>query len=284
MRPTPLLGSRYALPLVPSLALVAVLATACGAPASAPATGEIASEVRAAIERGSASFDHADWGRLLAAGTRDGLVDYAYFREHRAELDGYLARVASVEPSSLAGPQLEAVLINAYNALTVRSILDNPSVASIREIDGVWDRRAHRVAGHDLTLDAIEHNLLRPFFKDPRIHFAVNCASMSCAPLASVAWDGARLDDQLDAAARRFLSDPRQVRMEHGVLYLSSYFKWYGQDFTAEGWRPRATTIPEFVAAYARADVAAAIRAAGSGIKIEFLDYDWKLNADQRRN
>jgi hypothetical protein len=187
--------------------------------------------------------------------------------------------VASADLGKLARPQLEALLINAYNALTIRSILDHPTVASIRDIPGVWDKVRHVVGGHEVTLDQIEHNLLRPFFKDPRIHFAVNCASMSCAPLASEAWDGDRIEEQLDAAARRFLSDSRQVRLEEGTLRLSSYFKWYGGDFTAEGWRPRAGTIPEFVAPYAMPEVAAAIRSAGGGIHIEFLDYDWKLNA-----
>ncbi|HZE87966.1 MAG TPA: DUF547 domain-containing protein [Verrucomicrobiae bacterium] len=266
-------------PALPFALLLTLLAPACGAPASVAARGEIADEVRAAIDRGRGTFDHAAWGALLVGGTRDGLVDYRWFQAHRAELDAYLDRVATVGLTALSGPQLEALLINAYNALTIRSILDNPSVGSIREIPGVWDKRLHRVGGHDLTLDAIEHNLLRPFYKDPRIHFAVNCASMSCAPLASSAWEGDRLDAQLDAAARRFLTDPRQVRVEGGTLHLSSYFKWYGGDFTAEGWRPRAGSIPGFVAAYAIPDVETAIHDAGGEMKIEFLDYDWKLNA-----
>lgn len=244
-----------------------------------PARGALADEMRASIASGRGRFEHPDWSRLLAAGTRDGLVDYRFFQRHRADLDGYLARIADADLGNLAPAHLEAFLINAYNALTVRAILDHPAVSSIREIDGVWSGTAHNVGGHDLTLDEIEHNLLRPFFKDPRIHFAVNCASMSCAPLASAAWDGDHLGEQLEEAARRFLADPRQARFVDGTLYLSSYFKWYGKDFLAEGWMPRADSLPEFAARYAPPALAASIAAAGASIRIAFLDYDWRLNA-----
>jgi len=261
------------------LLLVLLPAVACGAPASVPAGGDLAADVRAALESGKQGFDHSEWGRLLAGGTHDGLVDYGWFREHRSGLDAYLKRVAEVKLASLARRHLEALLINTYNALTIRSILDHPGVGSIREIDGVWDRSRHTVGGHEVTLDQIEHNLLRPFFKDPRIHFVVNCASLSCAPLASLAYDGDSLEAQLEGAARRFMADPRQVRVEDGTLHLSSYFKWYGTDFVSQGWSPRADTLAEFVERYAPPGTAAAIRAAGIPMKVEFLDYDWKLNA-----
>jgi len=265
-----------------STAVTAVLIfslAACGGPASVPAVGSVATEVRASLDSGKESFDSSDWGRMLAAGTHSGLVDYGWFAEHRGDLDAFLARVAAARLGALSSPHLEALLINAYNALTIRSILDHPGVASIREIDGVWNKTRHDVGGHDLTLDQIEHNLLRPFFKDPRIHFVVNCASLSCAPLASFAYDGDHLGDQLERAALAFLSDPKQVRVEDGTLYLSSYFKWYGKDFLADGWSPRADTLPGFIARYATPEVAAAIKAAGDGIPVKFLDYDWKLNA-----
>ncbi len=259
--------------------LVATGALACAAPESVPAKGAIAEEVRAALDSGRSSFDHAEWGLLLSEGTRGGLVDYRYFQAHRTELDAYLARVAAAGIPALAPGHLEALLVNAYNALTVRSILDHPDVDSIREIDGVWDKVTHKVGGHEVTLDQIEHNLLRPFFKDPRIHFVVNCASMSCAPLAPFAYEGGRISDQLDAAARTFLTDARQVRVEGNTLYLSRYFDWYGQDFTAGGWEPRADTLAAFVERYAAPEVAEFIRAARGGPKIAFLDYDWSLNS-----
>ena len=106
--------------------------------------------------------------------------------------------MAAADLSTLAPAHLKALLINAYNALTVRTILDHPQVQSIRDIDGAWETLRHRVGGFDLTLDGLEHNLLRPFFKDPRIHFAVNCASRSCAPLPGWAYSGTDLEQQLE--------------------------------------------------------------------------------------
>jgi hypothetical protein len=263
----------------PPLVVAAALLAACAAPRSKPASGPIGDRVQAAIAGGTETFDHEVWSRLLEQGIDDrGFVDYPFFQDHRPELDRYLQAIAEVELSTLAPAQLEALLLNAYNALTVASILDHPTVATIRDIDGVWDRTKHRVGGFELTLDEIEHTLLRPFWKDPRIHFAVNCASASCAPLPRWAFDGGDLDRQLEERARQFLSDPRNVRIEGSTVLLSSYFDWYGGDFTAEGWKPRASTVLEFVALYATDEVAARLRS-GEPLEVEFLDYDWSLNA-----
>jgi hypothetical protein len=261
------------------LAGLALLGSACGAPASRAAKGPIAEQVEAALESGRGSFDHSAWDRLLAAGVRDGRVDYGSFAAHRGELDGYLESVAEADLASLSRNQLMALLINAYNALTIRSILDHPGVASIREIDGVWTETTHRVGGFELTLDALEHNLLRPFYKDPRIHFAVNCASASCAPLPPWAYRGEEIDAQLEERTRSFLTDPGNVRVEGGTLWVSKYFDWYGGDFTAEGWKPRAETVPAFIALYADEPVVSFIEQAGGDPPLAFLDYDWSLNA-----
>ena len=234
---------------------------------------------KAAIAGGTQRFDHRAWNTLLAGAVDEhGRVDYRFLQTRRADLDRYLGALAAVNLSKLAPAELEALLINAYNAITVASILAHPGVTTIRDIDGVWDEAEHRVGGFEVTLDDIEHTLLRPFFRDPRIHFAVNCASASCAPLPRWAFDGATLDRQLDERARLFLSDQRNARLEGGTLMLSRYFDWYGGDFTAEGWKPRASTIPEFVALYSTPEVAARIRSAGP-LELEFFDYDWTLNA-----
>jgi len=261
------------------LALLLTVPAACGAPASRPASGEIAEEMRASLASGEAVFDAAPLDRLMAEGTRDGLVDYGYFQSHRQDLDAYLRRVAEADLAALDPDHLMALLINAYNALTIRSILVHWPVDSIREIDGVWTETKHTVGGYELTLDGIEHNLLRPFFQDPRIHFAVNCASASCAPLPPWAYSGEELEAQLEERSRSFLSDPANVRVEEGTLLLSKYFDWYGEDFTAEGWEPRAETIPEFVARYTREDVKEFITEHAGSPPVEFLEYDWSLNA-----
>ena len=251
---------------------------ACGAPESTPAEGPVAEDVRAAIDSGTESFEHAAWDSLLAMGTRAGLVDYAVFEERRAVLDRYLGRIGEAPLDRLAPLQLKALLINAYNAYTIQSILDHPGVTSIRDIPGVWSDRTHRVGGYSLTLDQIEHNLLRPFFRDPRIHFAVNCASRSCAPLPGWAFTGDRLDAQLEERTTAFLSDPANVRLAGDRLEVSKYFEWYGEDFVTEGWDPSAATIPEFIARYAGPEVREAVLGAADGLSLHFLDYDWSLN------
>jgi hypothetical protein len=249
------------------------------APPSRSATGALGAEVRAAIGGGTKRFDHTAWDTLLAGAVNEyGRVDYRFLQKRRSDLDRYLGALAAVKLSRLAPAELEALLINAYNAITVASILAHPSVKSIRDIDGVWDTTRHRVGGFELTLDDIEHTLLRPYFRDPRIHFAVNCASASCAPLPRWAFNGRDLDRQLDARARLFLSDARNATLEGDTLLVSRYFDWYGDDFTAPAWKPRAETVPEFVASYTTPELAARIRAA-TKLDVVFFDYDWSLNA-----
>ncbi|MDP2496441.1 MAG: VTT domain-containing protein [Candidatus Palauibacterales bacterium] len=259
--------------------LLAGIAAACGAPASQQATGPVADAVRASMDSGTATFAHDRWDGLLAGGTERGLVDYRYFQEHRDRLDAYLERVAEADLAGLAPSHLEALLINAYNAYTVEAILEHPEVASIRDIDGVWSETTRTVGGYELTLDEIEHNVLRPFFRDPRVHFAVNCASLSCAPLPTWAFTGDSLDAQMERRTRAFLRDTANVRVDGGTLVLSRYFDWYGGDFTEEGWSPRAETIPRFVARYGRPEVRELVEEAGGDPPVRFTEYDWSLNA-----
>ncbi len=256
--------------------LIATLMVACG-PVSKPATGEVADAVSASIASGTEGFDHSAWDAMMVAGTNGGLVDYGYFRGHDDELKSYLASLAEADLASLLPDHLMALLINAYNAYTVQSILDHPDTVSIKDIDGVWDTRLHRVGGFELTLDNMEHNLLRPFFKDPRIHVAVNCASQSCAPLPPWAFDGDLLEDQLEEWTTNFFNDPKYTRLEGDALLVSKLLDWYGGDFVAEGWTPREDTLAEFIKKYATGDVLDFLNSTPQP-KIAFLDYDWGLN------
>ena len=267
-------------PVTPRLALALLLPlAACGAPAATRAKGPVARAVDASLASGTERFDNALWDHLLAEGTRDGLVQYLYMKDRRDRLEAYLSAVAAAPLDRLAPGHLEALLINAYNASTVLSILDHPRVTSIKEIPGVWDAAKHRIGGFDLTLDEIEHRILRPFFRDPRIHFVLNCASKSCAPLPPWAVDGDRIDAQLEERTRSFLGDPRNVKVERGGLLLSKYFDWYGADFTTEGWRGAAPSAAEYVARYASPEVAAFIQSKRGRPAIGYLEYDWSLNA-----
>jgi hypothetical protein len=264
---------------VTALAASVSLAPLFAAPPSKPATGALGAEVRAAIAGGTRRFDHVAWDTLLEGSVNEyGRVDYRFLQKRRADLDRYLAALAAVKLSKLAPAELEALLINAYNAITVASILDHPGVSTIRDVKGVWDTTRHRVGSFEVTLDDLEHALLRPYFRDPRVHFALNCASMSCPPLSNRAFSGRDLDRQLDQRTRLFLADARNATLEGDSLVLSRLFDWYGDDFTARQSKPRADTVAEFVASYTTPELAARIRATAK-LDLVFFEYDWSLNA-----
>jgi uncharacterized protein DUF547 len=257
--------------------ILAALA-ACG-PDARPLDGAPAAAIERSLASGRARFQHAAWGRLLAEGTRAGLVDYRYFAARRADLDAYLAAVGGADLGALSRGELLALLVNAYNACTVRSILDHPGVGTIRDIPGVWTQARHRVGGYDLTLDEIEHRILRAYFKDPRVHFALNCASRSCAALAPWAFEGDRIDPQLEERRLAFLADPRNVRVEAGELRVSRYFDWYGGDFVRSGWVGSAPSLAHYIRRGAAPEVSAFIDGHGGSPAIEFLEFDWSLNS-----
>lgn len=230
---------------------------------------------------GTASFEHTAWNALLAAhaNPKTGRVDYASLKAKQPELDAYLNTLAGADLTSLGRNEQFALLLNAYNAYTVKLILEHyPNVKSIRDLDNPWKTRRYLVAGHTLSLDDIEHGLLRPLFKDPRIHFAVNCASIGCPPLPNFAFQGAKLDSQLDRVTRNALENPRYAKTNGDQLQLNAIFDWYGKDFTDESFKGHAKTLPVWVARYARPEVKDLVKAKGGSPKIEFMDYDWKLN------
>ena len=264
-------------PLCLLLLLIVAFATACG-PKSEPATGPVGEQVAQAIATGTETFDNSSFSELLAAGVRNGLVDYTYFTRHREQLDAYLESIAQANLASLQGSHLKALLINAYNAYTISSILDHLPIDSIRDIDGVWKTIPHTVGGLELTLDNIEHNILRPIFKDPRVHVAVNCASQSCAPLPNWAFDGDRVEEQLADWTRQFFANPKYLEVREDRLEVSRLLKWYGDDFTLTDAKPRADTLVDFIAERAPTAIQEFIESEGGTPDVEFKDYDWALN------
>jgi hypothetical protein len=240
---------------------------------------------------------HADWTGLLKAHVSwsgDGhasTVDYAGFAKDRAALKGYLDQLAGVSQPTFDGwkrDEREAFLINAYNAWTVELILTKyPDLESIRDLGGIfssaWKQSIATLLGKKRTLDDIEHGLLRgaPGFNEPRIHFAVNCASIGCPALRPEAYTAARYDEQLEDQTQRFLSDRSRNRYssESDELELSSLFKWYADDFKHSGSKLDAPA--SFIAHYADQfsdDAAVQQRIRADDIEHEFLDYDWALN------
>lgn len=250
------------------------------------------------VSRGAAAFDHSDWTHLLkrfVATTEDGhstTIDYAGIQKQRAELQDYLSKLADVEPQQFSAwptPERLAFLINAYNAWTVELILEEyPDIDSIRDIGGwfgsPWKQAIAPLLGKKRTLDEIEHGMIRGSgeFDEPRIHFAVNCASIGCPALRREAYVADDLEAQLEAQTRDFLSDRSRNAWRDDALYVSPIFKWYGEDFEA-GWRGTDSLV-EFLARYADAlglsqDQKQALLDGKATIR--YTDYDWRLNDDR---
>lgn len=266
--------------------LLPALAQCSRAPKAQAIEGEVARAVERAIARGTESFNHAKFDAFLRrhVDIENFSFDYAGAKRREAELDEYLAQLAAADLARLSRDELFALLVNAYNAYTLKSILNTMTperpagVSSIRDISNVFGRKEHAVGGFRLSLDNIEHNVLRPFFKDPRIHFAVNCAAVSCPPLAAEAYTGERLDEQLEAAARRTLQQRDYLRAEEGRLLVTKVMDWYGSDFVNPEFHGSAGSLAEYIARYATDEVKAFIARHDGDPPIRFLDYDWSLN------
>lgn len=251
-----------------------------------------------ATPRAQPTFDHtyAGYAALLGAFVQPPRVDYRALQADRGRLDRAVASFAASTTADARGwtrDQRMAFWINAYNLFTLKAIVDHYPIASgwltlaprnsIRQIDGVWTTLTWKAAGRAVTLDDIEHRILRPEFQDARVHFALNCASISCPPLAAAPYQAARLGAQLDAAGRAYMSSPEGLRVSGATLSVSSIFKWYGDDFI-DVYAPK---VPGTRAARERAilgvistfgPAAAAERARAGDARIRFLIYNWSLN------
>lgn len=234
--------------------------------------------------RSTATVDHGAWGQFLERHVRPGTdgvnrVDYgAVAPADRALLQGYLADMAAVPVSSLNQDEQCAYWINLYNALTVHVVLDHYPVASIRDIDispglfsqGPWGKQLITVEGQPISLNDIEHRILRPIWRDPRLHYALNCAAVGCPNLQAQPFAGAGLDQALDLAAMAYVDNPRGMRLESGELWVSSLYVWYIDDFGGDD-----AGVIRHLMAYAEPEVAMRLQAldaiAGHG-------YDWSLN------
>jgi hypothetical protein len=223
----------------------------------------------------SSAVDNTLYAGLLARHVHQGVVDYRGLKQEVPVLDRYLDVLAAVDPGLLSADARFAFYVNAYNAWTLKLILNHyPGITSIKEAGSFWEspwkKKLARINGGLLTLDEIEHDILRSQFKDPRVHFAVNCASKSCPPLYSVPFNGHDLDRQLDHVTRSFINDPARYRLEGDVLYVSRIFKWFGADFNDD--------IIGFFQTYAEGDLKTVLQAKAQDLKVKFLDYDWSLN------
>lgn len=242
-------------------------------------------------------FDHGALDQLLSRYVNDqGWVDYDGLKSDRSQLNQYLDTLASAEPQEFVDRCGRlAFWINSYNAFTLADVLDDVygKARSVRDVAGFFNRKRHAIASQQLTLDEIERRGRE--MGDSRIHFALVCASTSCPKLQRFAYQGGRLDAQLDGVAREFLHDEnRGARMgANGHLVLSPVFKWYAGDFAGEESgmgrlfaRVKATIsggdILDYVSDYASNDLQKIIREKRPAV--DYLDYDWSLNAQSKHH
>jgi len=234
--------------------------------------------------RPTGTIDHRDWDRLLKAyvvSSVNGVNRFAYARVSSADrraLDAYIARLAGVPILGHDRNEQLAYWINLYNALTVKVVLEHYPVRSIRDIDlspgflsdGPWERKLVHIDGRTVGLNDIEHRILRPIWRDPRIHYAVNCAAVGCPNLPPAAFTAANADGLMTRAAIDYVNHPCGARVIEGGLVVSKIYLWYAEDFGA---------TPEEIVAhlrrYARPELAARLRA---DIPIVGYEYDWALN------
>lgn len=208
---------------------------------------------------------HTSFAKILKSNvSSSGNVNYAGIKANASELNKYIAMLegTSVE-SSWSKDEKLAFWINAYNAYTIRMIIENYPVKSITDLHGgkPWDKKWIKLNGQTLSLNNIENDIIRPTFNDPRIHFAVNCAAKSCPPILNDAFHASSLNAQLNSQTKKFINDAKYNTLSGGTAQVSKIFDWYGSDFG---------NIAQYLSKYSDA--------VKSDATITFSEYDWNLN------
>ena len=216
-------------------------------------------------------FDHKPLDAILRAHVRGGRVDYAGIKARDADkLAAYVKAVGSASVSGMSKNAKLAFYLNAYNALVIKAVVDRwPGITSVMKVPGFFKSKRYKVAGRTVTLDQLENKVIRPTFKEPRIHFALVCAARSCPPLPSRAFSASGLDKTLDRLARSFINSSRGVQVSGDTIRVSRLFEWYAGDFVAA-----AGSVGKFLARYHKTH-ADKLKAA---TKLDYLNYDWALN------
>jgi len=237
---------------------------------------------------GSEVFDHRDFDAILRERVDDaGRVDYAGLKANREGLDAYVGRLAKVSPKSHPGQFLSeqeklAYWINAYNALTLKGVIGaypTKSVKDIKYLSGFFNRTWFMVGGESYTLNNIEHDVIRKEFKEPRIHAAINCASIGCPRLERQAFFAEGLEERLEAAMRTFLNESRNatVNASAKTVTLSKIFDWFESDFT-EWYIAKYNVDDAHILDYVALYLGENENRLDSSWKVKYHAYDWALN------
>lgn len=217
------------------------------------------------------AFDHKPFQALLTAHVRGGRVDYAGIHADAGARARLGRHVRSLGSASLAGKSRNAQLafyLNAYNAIVIKAVVDRWPQTSVMKVKGFFKRFKYKVAGRMVSLDQLENAIIRPRFKEPRIHFALVCAARSCPPLSSRAFSAATLERTLDRLTRAFINSRHGVQLSGGKVKVSRLFQWYEGDFKAA-----AGSAGKYLARYHKKH--AGLLARGG---LGYLRYDWSIN------
>jgi hypothetical protein len=262
--------------------LMALAATALTL--SAARAGELDQYFSTNDPKATMTVDHSAWAGILGryvVASPDGINRFGYGRvtaADKAALKAYLAALQKVKVTTLSANEQRAFWINLYNALTIDVVVGRYPVATIKDISlggslfvsGPWKKELVTLEGRKLSLDNIEHDILRKVWRDPRVHYAVNCASMGCPNLMATAFSGANLDQMLNKGAHDYINHPRGVRVSGNKVYVSRIFNWYREDFGATD-----AEVIRHLATYAEPKLKKQL----AGIEtIAGYDYDWSLN------
>tara|TARA_B100001146_G_scaffold225193_1_gene247566 strand:- start:49342 stop:50142 length:801 start_codon:yes stop_codon:yes gene_type:complete len=243
------------------------LLSAAGISSQGQPTKKVEENLTSSTANSAENVDHSAWDALLKKHVdNQGLVDYKGMQKDRAQLNAYLKELSAYDPTNdWSVQELLAYYINLYNAYTVDLILDNYPVESIKDIDGAWTKGIVPVGNRELSLGGIENGILRKM-NEPRIHFAINCASMSCPKLLREAYTAAEINEQLDRATSEFInSDKNDITANKPKV--SSIFDWYKNDYKVDG----KTNVIQFINQYSAVEI-------NPRVPLQYKEYDWSLN------
>jgi len=257
----------------------------CSSPAVSAPSADLWPLWQAHSQESNQIVDHGQWDMLLkeylVVDHSSGINRFRYAdvtKDNKETLAEYLLQLQKVKVSSLNREEQKAYWINLYNSLTVKIILDHYPVKSIMDIDispgffsnGPWDAKLLQIEKEKVSLNDIEHRILRPIFKDNRLHYALNCASIGCPNLQPVAFTGANTDALLETGAREYINSPRGANMINNKLQVSSIYKWFQADFGGS-----EAEVINHLLKYTQASTTAELKTYKKGLK---FDYDWGLN------
>ena len=236
---------------------------------------------------GGGSVDHSAFTAVLNDHVHQGRVDYVSIKKD-PRFSRYMDELKASDPEAILGRDNRlAYWINVYNAFTIKVVIDHYPINSIKDIgtggallgqligQTVWDKKVVTLAGRTYTLNQVEHEIIRPYFKDPRVHFALVCAAKSCPELRNEAYTGDRVDSQLDDQAREFLNDNSKnvIRIDGMTAKLSPIFKWFQTDFAKD-----EKGVLDYIASFLSEKDAGLVQSQVQRFSISYLDYDWSLN------